>query len=767
MNVTNYLLREESILWSSSVKGTNVKEIVCALKPLFKINNEPIPAYRASPLEINILDAIKNKEHLPFWYGAMVNANFERVSNKIEKSDQMLSYLKKCELSVGFRFYIFAKKKSFSDDFLVRHWDATKNKTILDSLHMINSVLPQVSEFGTVTFSSHNLYVHNLQMAAIRLLLTSGVFRWDTKINSIFVVQGKLTQTLRTPKLSKLVILARYSSQPKDRNVLLLSWLINYALYARVLNSSLSEKFIASGEMVEITMDDSIEELQIVEQEYNGQSKIQLRIPTEIKVDINYRENKLKTPTAEITINPEKLVDENILDKVRRLIWHDVIELDRKGKIPNDIVRLARAVAENVPPVKISTEAGKLLESYFYSKEPKEIIRYLGILLGNVGSTIIFIPIPTVYSIDSHKYESLIGVGIVVQGKIESEDGDECEYIRNIVTLFFRAFQEAYLGLHWVEVSRRHAMRSAVAAIMGRNMSHNIGSHVLANIVQMEDDSLDKKQAKNLFGFLQQRMDFIAQVSTTAPTWTLDMKLGNIIDKFNEQGYLKKFIAKFRGLGSSEINVVLANRSRDEAKEIAIPTATIGCHAIFSIMENIIRNAARHGMRNGQESLYLSIDVEDNHWRFYKLTIKDNCENGEKAGELNLKLEDTIIDERGRLKTEAWGIKEKKVLACYLRLIAQEDVDEKYRLFLTNPEISDEPPIIKADSKNGNLTYELFLLKAKKVLVISSKQKRNDEFKKAGIDFRNITEFEKMDKEKIIHKFLVVDIRNMNAPLHG
>jgi len=765
----NYLLREESIIWSSSVKGTNVEKIVHALKPLFKINNDPIPAYRASSLEINILDAIKNKEHLPFWYGTMVNANFERVSNKIEKSDQMLSYLKKCELSVGFNFYIFAKKKSFSDDFLVRHWDATKNKTILDSLHMINSVLPQVSEFGTVTFSSHNLYVHNLQMAAIRLLLTSGVFRWDTKINSIFVVQGKLTQTLRTPKLSKLVILTRYSPQPEDRDVLLLSWLINYALYARVLNTSLSEKFIASGEMVEITMDDGIEELQIFEQEYNGQSKIRIRIPTEIKVDINYRENKLKTPTAEIPINPEKLINENILDKVRRLIWHDVIELDRKGKIPDGIMGLARFVVENVPSVKISTEDGKLLESYFYSKEPKEskeIIRYLGILLGNVGSTIIFIPIPTVYSIDSHKYESLIGVGIVVQGKIDSKDDDnECKYIRSILTLFFRAFQEAYLGLHWVEVSRRHAMRSAVAAIMGRNMSHNLGSHVLANIVQMEDDSLDKKKAKNLFGFLQQRMDLIAQISTTAPTWTFDMKLGDMIDRFNDQKYLGEFIAKFRGLGSEEINVFLANPSRDKAKEIAIPTATIGCHAVFSIMENIIRNAARHGMRNGQGTLDLSIDVDDNHWRFYKLTIKDNCDNGDKASELNSKLESSIIDKSGQLKTEAWGMKEKKILACYLRLIAQENVDEKYRLFLTNPETSDEPPIIKADNnKDGNLAYALFLLKAKKVLVVSDKEKGNDEFKKAGIDFMDVAEFEKMDRGKIIHKFLVVDIRNITDP---
>ncbi len=82
-------------------------------------------------------------------------------------------------------------------------------------------------------------------------------------------------------------------------------------------------------------------------------------------------------------------------------------------------------------------------------------------------------------------------------------------------------------------------------------------------------------------------MDFIAQVSTTAPTWALDMKLGDIIEKFNKQEYLREFIAKFRGLNSDKIRIGWANEIEDGAKEVAVPTATIGCHAIFSIIENI------------------------------------------------------------------------------------------------------------------------------------------------------------------------------------
>ncbi|MEW6419329.1 MAG: hypothetical protein AB1480_14655 [Nitrospirota bacterium] len=315
-----------------------------------------------------------------------------------------------------------------------------------------------------------------------------------------------------------------------------------------------------------------------------------------------------------------------------------------------------------------------------------------------------------------------------------------------------------------ISAQKKLRMKDAVVAIMGRNMSHNIGSHVLANVTQLENDSFNAEKAKKLFKFLQQRMDFIAQVSTTTPTWTFDIKLKEIIDGLNSQIYLKDFIADFRGLKSDDIEIIFENEETDKEKAIAIPIGGIGCHALFSIIENIIRNAARHGMQNGQNKLKLSITVDDNNWRFYKITVKDNCGNGSKASDLNSKLSEFILDDRGQLRAGDWGMKEKKILACYLRLIAQEDVDDKYRLFVNNTEISDEPSVIKTLDVNGDLAYQLFLLKPKKALIVSNREKGDEKFRKEGFDFVSVTDFEKMDRKKIIHKFLIIDMDNIIIP---
>lgn len=64
---------------------------------------------------------------------------------------------------------------------------------------------------------------------------------------------------------------------------------------------------------------------------------------------------------------------------------------------------------------------------------------------------------------------------------------------------------------------RRETSRSATAAIMSRNMSHNIGSHVLASSDLMK--GVHKDEVQKLHNFLQQRMDFIAQVVTYTPSW--------------------------------------------------------------------------------------------------------------------------------------------------------------------------------------------------------------------------------------------------------
>jgi hypothetical protein len=59
------------------------------------------------------------------------------------------------------------------------------------------------------------------------------------------------------------------------------------------------------------------------------------------------------------------------------------------------------------------------------------------------------------------------------------------------VILFVKAYLQYLAGYLMFQISTVHALRSAVAAIMSRNMSHNIGSHVLNYLSNPEElDSL-------------------------------------------------------------------------------------------------------------------------------------------------------------------------------------------------------------------------------------------------------------------------------------
>ena len=71
--------------------------------------------------------------------------------------------------------------------------------------------------------------------------------------------------------------------------------------------------------------------------------------------------------------------------------------------------------------------------------------------------------------------------------------------------------------------ARRAALRSAVSSIMGRNMSHNIGSHVLARYSSKikEDRGLvatgKADHRSDFLAYLQRRMDFLAEIATSDP----------------------------------------------------------------------------------------------------------------------------------------------------------------------------------------------------------------------------------------------------------
>lgn len=271
----------------------------------------------------------------------------------------------------------------------------------------------------------------------------------------------------------------------------------------------------------------------------------------------------------------------------------------------------------------------------------------------------------------------------------------------------------AYSALVLSNKSKKEATKSAKAAIMSRNMSHNIGSHVMAYLKQhlssvtniLQDNILSDfissssfselldriEQAKknqdssvkfikemsteegslalpflvglgNFISYLQERQDFIATIATDYIPYysTVNFKdfiydeinpdkrylrhkdrknlqpdnilLGNIARSEGlgrtisptekENGKLSDIVIKFRGFDGNpvvnESNIML--KGRQDAYndlefmrqiDVSLPGGMVGRQAVFSMLENIIRNAAKHGNWRSQGRLELTFDFID------------------------------------------------------------------------------------------------------------------------------------------------------------
>lgn len=421
-----------------------------------------------------------------------------------------------------------------------------------------------------------------------------------------------------------------------------------------------------------------------------------------------------------------------------------------------------------------------------------------------------------------------------------------------------------------------HGTRAAVAAIMGRNMSHNIGSHVLSYLINLytfepykgglqkqieelvENFSKDianmeisentiMRQTKNimmpkfekfimnnryLLEYLKDRMDFIATILTFVPSCnTLNFKKDILLTKPIENKSVLNYDIGKNGFYSSKQNKYFEplslildyiafseklkgspiSREKFDIKlsdltsidiQVAIPGGVVGKQAFYTILENIIRNAAKHGAaQSNEEKLVISINFPDIHKYndqvgydrddLLRVTITDNLCSADEG--LIKKLEekcngDIINTETGELERFDLGFKEMKIAAAFLRGINPTGF-EKNEIVGWRDDGSKRLLGISTDysSKNGkgNLQYSFFLLKPKEALIITddarnwglSKNgsgKNNDklaEFKKEGIDFvvigksidnRDLTSFDDFKGTHLEtsprHRFLVIDL---------
>ncbi|MBM4305203.1 MAG: hypothetical protein FJ115_00115 [Deltaproteobacteria bacterium] len=353
----------------------------------------------------------------------------------------------------------------------------------------------------------------------------------------------------------------------------------------------------------------------------------------------------------------------------------------------------------------------------------------------------------------------------------------------------------------------KHSTKAAVAAIMSRNMSHNVGSHVLSywtNLTKREIERADKNIAKkewsprkedygeqkkiieksaSLIDYLKQRMDFIAEMATTVPSWEKSLRLAEIIDDFKSQDALLDNIGRSEGFtykrgcinekgqcDREKCQRLLPNKNVQGQKEIepdcmsivfneqpkgisaSIPHGLIGRQALYSIFENFIRNSTKYGGQhlknqikgsNTKKALVFTIDIskDSNYKDYWKVVLSDNIgnclikdENGETVRDrLHRSLqENRFVDEEGKLVREDWGVKEMKISANFLR---KATVDE---LSVIQKGKENSPPLVAFECyadcaknmSNGacgqNLKLSIYLRKPKEVCIIVDKKEEHD-----------------------------------------
>lgn len=178
-----------------------------------------------------------------------------------------------------------------------------------------------------------------------------------------------------------------------------------------------------------------------------------------------------------------------------------------------------------------------------------------------------------------------------------------------------------YSGIKLFHRSLNYAIRSSIAAIMARNGSHNIGSHVISSVTKADNDLFEDQY---FMDYLKQRFDFLASITTRMPRWSSSVWFcSNLMRYFYLQQHLLNYIANAEKLRAYEFQkdakqkdkILIKVSIKKEGKEketiieenkndrkklqhdimCAMPGGVIGYQAFYTIVENILRNSAKYG----------------------------------------------------------------------------------------------------------------------------------------------------------------------------
>ncbi|HSS20964.1 MAG TPA: hypothetical protein VLL54_12890 [Pyrinomonadaceae bacterium] len=317
------------------------------------------------------------------------------------------------------------------------------------------------------------------------------------------------------------------------------------------------------------------------------------------------------------------------------------------------------------------------------------------------------------------------------------------EYLFHLQNFVYNLGFKEVKQIYYKGIENRHnneikqqASRAAISQVMARNMSHNVGSHVLSRYKSTVDFSsktingplqyLGEKMSVNRLlssnrsedktdgaaiqrayfnEYLKNRMDFLADVATTDPTLESDLYLlKDVLAAFDKNRIL---LDRISGLDSNiEFDIAVSFKEKRKLHSLrkekdpndqllAIPNDILGCQAFYIIIENIIRNVTKHSKVDERavegKPLKFLITVVLEKYRgnpgYYEVSIYDDfyrsaSSMAETVAKRNELIASPVLDERkNRLRDVGLGTVEMVVCAAYLRRVPLDLIeDEFYRL---------------------------------------------------------------------------------------
>lgn len=363
---------------------------------------------------------------------------------------------------------------------------------------------------------------------------------------------------------------------------------------------------------------------------------------------------------------------------------------------------------------------------------------------------------------------------LIVENNIKRIEQELFIEINNLIRVF--TYNYVFnIGLRLAERAKENSIKSAIAAIMARNMSHNLGSHVFY-YTRNEIDSLSQSESKNrnmfkglsyFLQYVQERQDFVATITSQEPQAFGPFNLkANVFDIITPDAhekrhkslppptnFLLKYIAFSEGLTRDDFNTysnieIILKKDNIEFNswpptlrrkeydtivskfydiDFAVKGGQNSSHAFLIILENIIRNAAKHGRNSSSiENLNITIEVFRRGEK-YIIQIYDNCNNAADAtNPLNEQLESICIineNEGGSINKESKGLKEIIVCVGWLK-------GKKYSEIFNANNIGIRKDILSIQDKNGNLCYSFELPCYNESISVSNVKKTIDNINK-------------------------------------